>query len=65
MHIEELFNNYGSICCVNLIDNKKAQKIIGDYYYGIVQNYIDANIDKEKLLYFIWFDFHAECKKMK
>ena len=65
MHIEELFENYGSVCCVNLIDNKKAQKIIGDYYNGIVQNYKDANKDKEKLLYFVWFDFHAECKKMK
>lgn len=65
MHIEELFENCGSVCCVNLIDNKKDQKIIGDYYNGIVQNYIDANRDKEKLLYFVWFDFHAECKKMK
>jgi len=65
MHIEELFENYGSVCCVNLIDNKKDQKIIGDYYNGIVQNYKDANKDKEKLLYFVWFDFHAECKKMK
>ena len=35
MHIEELFENYGSVCCVNLIDNKKDQKIIGDYYNGI------------------------------
>ena len=65
MHIEELFENYGSVCCVNLIDNKKDQKIIGDYYNVIVQNYKDANKDKEKLLYFVWFDFHAECKKMK
>ena len=65
MHIEELFENYGSVCCVNLIDNKKDQKIIGDYYNGIVQNYKDANKDKEKLLYFVWFDFHVECKKMK
>ena len=65
MHIEELMENYGAVCCVNLIDQKKDQKIIGNYFNNIVQNYKDANRDKEKLLSFVWFDFHQECKKMK
>ena len=65
MYIEDLFNNYGGICCVNLIDQKRDQKIIGDYYNNIVQNYKDGNKDKAHLLNFVWFDFHAECKKMK
>ena len=65
MYIEELFNNYGGICCVNLIDQKRDQKIIGDYYNNIVQNYKDGNKDKAHLLNFVWFDFHSECKKMK
>ena len=26
MYIEELFNNYGGICCINLIDQKRDQK---------------------------------------
>ena len=26
LHIEELFENYGKVCCVNLIDQKKIRK---------------------------------------
>ena len=65
MYIEDMFDNYGSICCVNLIDKKKDQDIIGKYYNNIVQNYKNANKEKEKSLYFVWFDFHAECKNLK
>ena len=65
MHIEEVIDNYGGVCCVNLIDDKKDQKIIGTYYNNVVNNYKDANKEKGKLLYFVWFDFHAKCKKMK
>ena len=68
MHIEELFENYGSVCCVNLVDKKKDQKIIGEYYNSLALNYNDSvkdNKEKEKLLSIVWFDFHSECKKMK
>ncbi len=65
LHIEELMDNYGRVCCVNLIDKKKDQNIIGNYYNNIVQNYKDGNKDKANLLNFVWFDFHSECKKMK
>ena len=65
IHIEELMENYGAACCINLIDQKKDQKIIGNYYNNIAQNYKDGNKDKANLLNFVWFDFHAECKKMK
>ena len=65
IHIEEIMKNYGAVCCVNLIDQKRDQEIIGKYFNNVVQNYKDANRDKEKLLNFVWFDFHAECKKMK
>ena len=65
LHIEQLMDNYGAVCCVNLIDRKKDQNTIGKYYNNIVQNYKDGNKDKANLLNFVWFDFHAECKKMK
>ena len=65
LHIEDLMDNYGRVCCVNLIDKKKDQNIIGNYYNNIVQNYKDGNKDKANLLNFVWFDFHSECKKMK
>jgi len=65
LHIEELFENYGKVCCVNLIDQKKDQKIIGEYYNSIVLNYKEGHKNKKDLLYFVWFDFHKECKGMK
>ena len=65
IYIEGMFENYGDICCINLIDKKKDQEIIGKYYNNIVQNYISGNKDKEKNLFFIWFDFHSECKNLK
>ena len=65
LHIEELFENYGNVCCVNLIDQKKDQKIIGDYYSNIVSNYKEGHKNRKESLYFVWFDFHKECKGMK
>ena len=65
IHIDGLIENYGAVCCVNLIDQKKDQKIIGTYYQNLVENYKYENKDKAKLLSFVWFDFHAMCKKMK
>ena len=65
LYIEEMFDNYGNICCINLIDRKKDQEIIGKYYNNIVQNYKNANKEKENNLFFVWFDFHSECKNLK
>ena len=65
MHIEEVINNYNSLCCINLVDQKKDQKIIGDYYSNLIQNYKEKNKDKSNLVDFAWFDFHSECKKLK
>ena len=65
LYIEEIFDSYGSVCCINLIDKKKDQDIIGRYYNNVVQNYKNSNKDKEKNLFFVWFDFHHECKNLK
>ena len=65
IHIEEVIKCYNSVCCINLIDQKKDQKIIGDYYSNLIQNYKEKNKDKSNLIDFAWFDFHAECKKLK
>jgi hypothetical protein len=58
-------NSYNSICCINLIDQKKDQKIIGDYYSNLIQNYKEKNKNISNRVDFAWFDFHAECKKLK
>ena len=65
MHIDEVLNTYNCICCINLVDQKKDQKIIGDYYSNLLQDYKEKNKDKSNLVDFAWFDFHSECKKLK
>ena len=65
MHIDEVLGTYNSVCCINLVDQKKDQKIIGDYYSNLIQSYKDKNKDKSNNTDFAWFDFHAECKKLK
>ena len=65
IHVDEVINNYNSVCCINLVDQKKDQKIIGDYYSSLIQNYKEKSKDKSRLIDFAWFDFHSECKKLK
>lgn len=65
IHIDELLNNYNSVCCINLVDQKKDQKIIGEYYSNLIQNYKEKNKNISNKVDFAWFDFHAECKKLK
>ena len=65
IHFEELLDTYNAVCCINLVDQKKDQKIIGDYYSNLVQNYKEKNKDVSNKIDFAWFDFHAECKKLK
>ena len=65
MHMEEVLGIYNSVCCINLVDQKKDQKIIGDYYSNLIQDYKEKNKDKSNRVDYAWFDFHAECKKLK
>ena len=65
IHIEELLSTYNAVCCINLVDQKKDQKIIGDYYSNLIQNYKEKNKNIANKIDFAWFDFHAECKKLK
>lgn len=61
-HMNKLFQSFDSIVCVNLIDKKKDQKSIGEYYENLSREF------KEKVnnsLEYCWFDFHSECKKMR
>ena len=65
IHINEIINIYNSVCCINLVDQKKDQKIIGDYYSNLVLSYKEKNKETANKLDYAWFDFHAECKKLK
>ena len=64
-HINELIDRYDSVHCINLIDKKKDQLIIGKEYEKLVLEYKSKEQRLGKNLDFSWFDFHSECKKMQ
>ena len=64
-HIMELIDRYDSVHCINLIDKKKDQLIIGKEYEQLVEEFKSKEPRNGKNLDFSWFDFHSECKKMQ
>lgn len=64
-HINELLDRYDSVHCINLIDKKKDQLIIGKEYEKLVLEYKSKEPRNGRNLDFSWFDFHHECKKMQ
>jgi hypothetical protein len=58
LHFHELLEVYGDQVFINLVDAKGNQKELGMAFKDIVDS-----VKMERLKY-IWFDFHAECKKM-
>ena len=65
IHISELINGYDSIHCINLIDKKKDQLMIGKEYENLVNEFKTKEPKMGKNLDFSWFDFHSECRKMQ
>jgi len=65
IHINELFGKYDYVHCINLIDKKKDQKIIGTEYDKLIMEYKSKELRNGGNLEFSWFDFHSECKKMQ
>lgn len=65
LHISELIDRYESVHCINLIDKKKDQQMIGKEYEKLVLEYKSKEPKFGKNLEISWFDFHSECKKMK
>lgn len=63
LHFNELFQNYGGVCSVNLIDKKGSQKTIGTAFTSL-SNLISAE-KKDRHIQYVWFDFHHECRNMK
>ena len=64
-HIMELIERYDSVHCINLIDKKKDQLMIGKEYEQLVLKYKSKEIKLGNNVDYSWFDFHSECKKMK
>ena len=64
-HITELINQYDSIHCINLIDKKKYQLMLGKEYEKLCNDYKTKQVKNGKNLEYSWFDFHHECKKMQ
>jgi len=58
-HLDELFNQYGHIVAVNLIDHKGPELALGYSFEGQMRS-----VDSQKLKY-VAYDFHKEVKGMK
>ena len=59
LHFEELQKDYSKVTLVNLVDKKKKQLRIGQAFTEVFKM-----VGEGKLNY-VWFDFHAECRKMQ
>jgi hypothetical protein len=59
LHFEEMKLKYGEVTIVNLIDKKGNQKELGVIFTDLIDTLGDRDLQ------YVWFDFHAECKKMK
>lgn len=66
-HFREVLNIYSNdkeeseLICINLIDMKKDELLLGNAYKETVNSMKTKILNKQ--IHFIWFDFHAECKK--
>ena len=58
-HFDDLFNRYGDVIAVNLINKSGYEKPLGDEFQTQVMT-----LNDERLKY-IHFDFHKECSKMQ
>jgi hypothetical protein len=60
------YTGTGSVVFINLVDNKKQQAQLGNKFADVV-NTVNATLmgpnSAHAPLTYIWFDFHAECKK--
>ena len=74
-HINSLHSIYGLIIVLNLIDGKRVQKKIGDFFENIVKSSSQVNkikiskiynslLKEEKFRYY-WFDLNKECHRVK
>lgn len=65
-HINEILNLYSdnvndsNVVFVNLIDMKKDQLRLGVAFKDLIESFKDHIFQP---LYYVWFDFHHECKK--
>lgn len=59
-HFDMIVKDYGNQVCINLVDKKRTQQKLGLEFQRVVDE-----ISKDGTLKYVWFDFHAECRKMK
>ncbi len=60
-HVEELVSVYGpeGVVFVNLVNMKKDEQALGIRFKQAIDEL------QSKVLRYVWFDFHHECKKMR
>lgn len=58
-HMNDLMTMYGKVVCVNLVDQKGAEGNMEIAFQNAINNMSSPSIRYE------YFDFHAECRKMR
>ena len=59
LHLSSLVQTYGSVLCVNLVNQKGYEKPVKDWFEAALNKLKHPKVDYE------YFDFHAECSKMR
>ncbi|KAJ6247352.1 phosphatidylinositide phosphatase sac1 [Anaeramoeba flamelloides] len=64
-HFETQFAQYGNQVAISLIDTKGGEKVIGDEFERLVDEYNKKQKEEKQKIRYIVFDFHKECSKMR
>ncbi|KAJ3438329.1 phosphatidylinositide phosphatase sac1 [Anaeramoeba flamelloides] len=64
-HFETQYAQYGNQVAISLIDTKGGEKVIGDEFGRLVDEYNNKQKEEKQKIRYIVFDFHKECSKMR
>ncbi|KAI1149387.1 SacI homology domain-containing protein [Nemania diffusa] len=64
-HFNRMYEKYGSMQLVNLVERHGVESIVGNEYQKNVEQYNKDRAERTQLLDFEWFDFHSACRGMK
>ncbi|KAJ3443316.1 phosphatidylinositide phosphatase sac1 [Anaeramoeba flamelloides] len=64
-HFETQYAQYGNQVAISLIDTKGGEKVIGDEFGRLVDQYNKKQKEEKQKIRYIVFDFHKECSKMR
>lgn len=64
LHFKRVVKRYGSVQCINMIDKKGSQKLIGSAFDRVFTSIKNSEEELSSRIHLEWFDFHHECRNM-